>query len=131
MLNRYRRPARATAVLSSVLAAALLASCTSAVGERRDAADGEPVDGGTVRIGALTDLRPKTLYAAATTAEQSVSGLVFDTLTSYETEDSTAALTRSPRSPNPGTSAATDSPSPSTCGPASSSMTAPLSPRMT
>ncbi|MGP4998303.1 hypothetical protein ACTXJM_11315 [Corynebacterium variabile] len=42
MLNRYRRPARATAVLSSVLAAALLASCTSAVGECRDAADGAP-----------------------------------------------------------------------------------------
>lgn len=54
------------------------------------------VDGGTVRIGALTDLRPKTLYAAATTAEQSVSGLVFDTLTSYGTEDSTAALTPQP-----------------------------------
>lgn len=96
MLNRYRRPARATAVLSSVLAAALLASCTSAVGERRDAADGAPVDGGTVRIGALTDLRPKTLYAAATTAEQSVSGLVIDALTSYGTEDSTAALTPQP-----------------------------------
>lgn len=54
------------------------------------------VDGGTIRIGALTDLRPKTLYAAATTAEQSVSGLVFDTLTSYGTEDSTAALTPQP-----------------------------------
>lgn len=54
------------------------------------------VDGGTVRIGALTDLRPETLYAAATTAEHSASGLVFDTLTSYETEDSTAALTPQP-----------------------------------
>ncbi|WP_314345717.1 hypothetical protein [Corynebacterium variabile] len=40
--EQARRPARATAVLSSVLAAALLASCTSAVGERRDAADGAP-----------------------------------------------------------------------------------------
>jgi peptide/nickel transport system substrate-binding protein len=97
MLNRSRRPARATAVLSSVLATVLLASCTSAVGERRDAADGTPVDGGTVRIGALTDLRPKNLYAAATTAEQVVSGLVFDTLTSYATDDGSGAGSLTPQ----------------------------------
>ncbi|AGP29677.1 ABC transporter substrate-binding protein [Corynebacterium terpenotabidum] len=84
----FRFP-RIIPLTAAVLSTALVASCASAVGERRSASDGPPVDGGTVRIGALSDLRPKTLYAGATTAEQTVSGLVFDTLTDYSTEDLT------------------------------------------
>lgn len=70
--------------VAALSALAVLASCTSAVGERINAADGDAVDGGTVRIGASTDLSPKTLYSGINTAERAVIGNVFENLTRYD-----------------------------------------------
>lgn len=83
MTFRSPRTKTFTGSVAAFLSLTLLASCASAVGERRAAAGGEQVDGGVVRIGTLADLRPKTLYAGTATAETTVTGLVYDTLTTY------------------------------------------------
>lgn len=77
-------PRSARAVLAAGTTLALLASCTSAVGERLGAADGEAVDGGVVRIGTSTDLSPKTLYSGGGFPELAVTGNVFENLTKYD-----------------------------------------------
>lgn len=73
-------------LLAGVTVLAVLAGCTSAVGERLAAADGEPVDGGTARVGTPNDLSPKTLYSGGGIAELTVTGNVFETLTKYDAE---------------------------------------------
>lgn len=79
---------RFTAAAAALTGLALLTSCTSAVGERLDAADGEAVDGGTVRVGTAEDLSPKTLYAGIGTAERTVTANVFENLTTYDHDSS-------------------------------------------
>ncbi|HIW91867.1 MAG TPA: ABC transporter substrate-binding protein [Candidatus Corynebacterium avicola] len=77
-------PRRAGAALAALTSLALLASCTSAVGERLDAADGDAVDGGVLRVGSTTDLTPKTLYSGGGTPGLTMLGNVFENLTKYD-----------------------------------------------
>lgn len=70
--------------MAALTALAVLASCTSAVGERLDAADGDAVDGGTIRVGTSTDLSPKTLYSGGEFSELAITGNVFENLTKYD-----------------------------------------------
>lgn len=66
-----------------MMAVGLLSACTSAVGQQATAADGEPVEGGTVRIGTTSDLTPSLVFAGTKPSEQTLTGLVYDQLVSY------------------------------------------------
>lgn len=68
------------AVIFSVLS---LGACASAVGLQAAAVDGEPVEGGIVRIGTAQDLNPATFYAGQITH----TGLVYDTLIRYDPDN--------------------------------------------
>lgn len=75
-----RLKAKVVGTLAVILSVSFLGACASAVGLQAAAADGEPVEGGIVRIGTAQDLNPATFYAGQITH----TGLVYDTLTRYD-----------------------------------------------
>ena len=95
--NRYE-PARAlrketswsgsvVGISLALVAATFLSGCTSAVTARKDAAGGERVDGGIVKVGSLVDYRPGSIYSGGTPPAATITGLVFETLTRYDKDD--------------------------------------------
>lgn len=71
------------AALVSLVATTLLVACTSAVGQQAAAIDGEPVDGGTIRLTASDDLTPSLFYSGTKSAEVILTGLVYDRLVAF------------------------------------------------
>ncbi|KQY57159.1 ABC transporter substrate-binding protein [Nocardioides sp. Root140] len=71
-------------LLTAAVALCLLSACTSAVGEQaRRRSSGEPVDGGTLRVAALTDLIPASVFGQSSNGGNAVIGLVYDSLVEY------------------------------------------------
>lgn len=80
-----RRFLRAGAVVvGGGAAAALLSSCT-AVEQAREASAGTGDSGGTLTIGSLTDIDPKTIYSQSITS-MTIGLLLWDTLIRYDHE---------------------------------------------
>lgn len=81
-ISRYG-PLRTLAALAAV--ALVATGCRSAVGEQRS--DGgvpsEPTDGGTLRIGATTDLVPTSVFTNSSDGMDTTVGLVYDSLVDY------------------------------------------------
>lgn len=86
---RQRRTRARKALPLALVAALALTGCTSAVAARKDAASGQRVAGGIVRVGSGIDLRPASIYSGGTTPAATITGLVFETLTRYEKDDLT------------------------------------------
>lgn len=80
---RHRPPKRTQtklATLAAVLLSTLmLGACTSAVGQQISPSDGEPVEGGVIRIGSAFDLNPSAFLSGLPDHGRAA----FDTLTEY------------------------------------------------
>lgn len=64
-------------------ATAAISACTSAVQQNKSAGSGPGESGGTLVIGSLTDIDPKTIYTQSITS-MTIGLLVFDTLIRYD-----------------------------------------------
>ena len=71
-------------LVASALAVLLATGCSSAVDEQASTASaGEPVDGGTLRVAATTDLIPASVFGQSSDGGNTLIGLVYDSLVEY------------------------------------------------
>ncbi|KRF12360.1 hypothetical protein ASG90_15395 [Nocardioides sp. Soil797] len=78
------RPFARLRLLAIAVALCLMSACTSAVGEQNDrGSTGDPVDGGTLRVAAKTDLIPKSVFGQSSDGGNALIGLVYDSLVEY------------------------------------------------
>ncbi|MFC7496827.1 MULTISPECIES: ABC transporter substrate-binding protein [unclassified Nocardioides] len=70
--------------LVGLVVVAMLAACSSAVGEANGGGDDSgPSDGGTLRVGAIADIVPATIFTNSADSTNTLIGAVYDSLVDY------------------------------------------------